>query len=66
MEKLCSDCKFSTPRHFGSGLVFCLHPNNIVLSKVDGAEEFSHSCATLRTGGAGHCGGNAAWFEAKS
>jgi hypothetical protein len=60
MDKLCKDCRYSTPRHNGSGLTFCLNPNNLSHSKIDGAQEMERSCAGLREHG--KCGPEAVWF----
>ena len=60
---LCSDCKHSTPRY--AGHAFCLHPNNLIISKVDGQQEIDRSCANAR-GASESCGGVARWYEAKN
>lgn len=62
MDKLCTACKHSTPRF--SQITLCLHPNNIIVSKVDGQPEVNRSCSALRESSQG-CGSNAAWFESK-
>lgn len=60
--KNCTDCKHSTPRY--ANIVFCLHPNNVVVSKVDGQKEFDRACSALREN-KDKCGTEAAWFTPK-
>ena len=60
MEPLCTACIHATPRY--AGIVFCAAPKNIVLSKVDGADEYARSAENCRNSNES-CGANAAWFE---
>lgn len=62
MDKLCTDCAHSTPRY--SNITFCLHADNVIVSKVDGEKEFERSCSALRESEK-HCGAGAKWWSAK-
>jgi len=62
LNPLCTGCKHSTPRY--SNITFCTHPDNLVVSKVDGVTEFDRSCDNLR-GNKDKCGVEAKWWEAK-
>ncbi len=61
-KKFCKDCKYATPRY--SNISFCMNPQNLVISQVDGEVEFDRSCGNLRENDK-KCGPTAAWFEPK-
>lgn len=60
-DPLCTGCKHAGPRFMDTGILLCLHPKNIILSRVDGWQELQRSANTMRSGGP--CGANAALFE---
>lgn len=60
--KLCKDCKHSTPRY--AAMTFCLHPENVIVSPVDGLPELNRSCTVLREN-ENSCGPSGKWWEAK-
>lgn len=62
MDKLCTDCKHSTPRY--AGVRLCLHETNLVISRVDGVTEIARSCEGARDS-ANACGHGAVWFSPK-
>lgn len=61
MDELCKNCKHVGPRF--ADITLCMHPKNIILSRVDGWQELDMSARSMRNGGP--CGMNAALFEEK-
>jgi hypothetical protein len=60
---LCKDCKYY---NWDRSFLNCCHPNNIIVSPIDGADVTRLGLWTLRsTKSEGFCGPDGDWWESK-